>query len=83
MRLYHDNSMLIIALMTTGLNKKESHLIGVSATCRLSWVAESVECPINLSNDVRSAPGDAFVGDVICTGRQAPEGKTKLYRTHN
>ena len=34
-------------------------------TSGLSWVAEGVECAINLSNDVGCASSDALVGDVV------------------
>ena len=40
-------------------------LIRVPTACGLSWVAESMEGAIDLSNDVGCASRDALVGDVV------------------
>ena len=45
---------------------KSGRLICVPMTGGFSWVAESVEGAIDLSNDVGCAPSDSLVGDIVC-----------------
>ena len=41
-------------------------LICIPMTSELSWVAESLEGAIDLSDDVRCASSDVLVGDIVC-----------------
>ena len=39
----------------------------IPVTSELSWIAKSLEGAIDISDGLGRAPGDALVGDFVCT----------------
>lgn len=47
--------------------RRASYLIRIPAASGLTWITESVEGPIDFSNDLRNAATNILVGDIVCT----------------
>lgn len=65
------------------LNRKRASLVRIPATCRFAWITDSMEGPVDPSNDVGRTPGDALVSDVVCRGILSPrtKGDRQIERT--